>query len=279
MTEDAMDGKICVITGANTGIGKETAIRIAEKGAHVVMACRSEDKGNTALKEVMELSGSDKVEFMRLDLASLESVREFAKAYKDKHQKLHVLINNAGVVPWKRELTGDGLELTFQVNFLGPFQLTNLLLDVIKTSAPARIVNLTSGLHKMASINFDDLQSEKKFGGFHAYNEAKLGVVLFTYELARRLEGTGVTANTVHPGVIKSELSRHAPWYMMLGPLFFKPVKKGAITPVFAASSKSLEQVTGKYLVNKTEAQSSNESYDEAVAKRLFDVASQLSGL
>jgi NAD(P)-dependent dehydrogenase (short-subunit alcohol dehydrogenase family) len=277
--ENTMDGKTVMITGANVGIGKQTALNLAKMGARVVMVCRNPEKGEAAMSEIQAKSGNSKIELMLANLSSMAAIRILAKEYKASHDRLDVLINNAGVVPWKRSLTVDGMELTFAVNHLAPFLLTNLLLDTIKASAPARIINLTSGLHTGGSIDFDDLQSEKKFGGFHAYKEAKLGVVLFTYELARRLEGTGVTVNTVHPGVIKTKLGRHSPWYLRIGTVFFKDPEVGGETPTYLASSPEVEQVTAKYFKNKEQAPSSDESYDEAIAKRLWDVSSELTGL
>jgi NAD(P)-dependent dehydrogenase (short-subunit alcohol dehydrogenase family) len=277
--EKTMDGKTCMVTGCNVGIGKQTALNLAKMGARVVMVCRSPEKGEAAMAEIQAKSGNSQIELMLANLSSMAAIRVLAKEYKASHDKLDVLINNAGVVPWKRSLTVDGMELTFAVNHLAPFLLTNLLLDTIKASAPARIINLTSGLHTGGSIDFDDLQSEKKFGGFHAYKEAKLGVVLFTYELARRLEGTEVTVNTVHPGVIKSSLGRYAPWYMRIGTFFFKDLETGAEIPTYLASSPEVKQVTGKYFKNKEQVPSSDESYDEAIAKRLWDVSAELTGL
>ncbi len=277
--ENTMEGKICMVTGANVGIGKQTALNLAKMGARVVMVCRNPEAGETAMVEIQAKSGNSQIELMLANLSSMAAIRVLAREYKNTHDKLDVLVNNAGVVPWKRALTVDGLELTFAVNHLAPFLLTNLLLDSITASAPARIINLTSGLHTGASIDFDDLQSEKKFGGFHAYKEAKLAVVLFTYELARRLEGTGVTVNTVHPGVIKTKLGRYSPWYLRIGTFFFKDPEVGAETPTYLASSPDLEGITGKYFKNKQQVPSSDESYDEAIAKRLWDVSTELTGL
>ncbi len=279
MIEKNMKGKVCMITGSNSGIGKETALGLARLGAHLVMVCRNRESAEAALMEIKEQSGNEQLELMLCDLSSLKEVQSLADEFKRKHEKLDVLINNAGVVPWKRTLTEDGLELTLVVNHLAPFLLTHLLLDVLKASVPSRIINVASGLHKMASIDFDDLQSEKKFGGFHAYSEAKLAFLIFSYELAKRLEGTGVTVNALHPGVVRTNLSRHSPWYMRLGPLFFKNPAKGAETPIYLASSPDVEKVTGKYFINKKEGPSSDESYDQRTARRVWDISVQLVGL
>jgi NAD(P)-dependent dehydrogenase (short-subunit alcohol dehydrogenase family) len=279
LMENIMEGKTCMITGANVGIGKQTALNLAKMGARVVMVCRDPEKGENAMAEIQSRSENSQIELMLANLSSMAAIRVLAKEFKNTHEKLDVLINNAGVVPWKRSLTVDGMELTFAVNHLAPFLLTNLLLDTIKASTPARIINLTSGLHTGASIDFDDLQSEKKFGGFHSYKEAKLANVLFTFELARRLEGTGVTVNTVHPGVIKTALGRHSPWYLRIGTVFFKDPEVGAETPTYLASSPEVETVTGKYFKNKEQIQSCDEAYDEAIAKRLWDVSTELTGL
>jgi NAD(P)-dependent dehydrogenase (short-subunit alcohol dehydrogenase family) len=276
-----MQGKICIVTGANSGIGKATAMGLAKMGAVVVMACRDRDRGEAALREIKSGSGSDSVELMLVDLASQESIRQFAADYKRAHDQLHVLVNNAAVNRWTFSKTVDGLETNFAVNHFGPFLLTNLLLDVLKASAPARIINLTSSAQ--SAIDFDDLMGEAHFDRWQAYSRSKMANVLFTYELARRLSGSGVTANCAHPGVVRTNLGRD------VGPVFkifvavmkpfMKSPEKGAQTPIYLASSPEVEGVSGKYFVNKKEAVSSAQSYDEAAARRLWQISEELTGI
>ena len=200
--------------------------------------------------------------------------------FLDRHDRLHVLVNNAGLMLRRRTLTEDGLEMTFAVNHLAYFLLTNLLLDVIRISAPARIVNVSSMAHMTGSINFDDLQSEKSYSSMGAYRQSKLANILFTYELARRLEGTGVTVNSLHPGVIATNLARDMPRVIDLAlKSFFTSSEKGADTSVYLASSPEVEGVTGKYFIARKEARSNEQSYNEEVARRLWDVSARLTGL
>ena len=205
-----LDGKTVIITGANTGIGKETAIDLARRGARVIIACRSAEKGEEAVVEVRAKSDNDKVVFRRLDLASLESVRRFASKVLEEEPTIDILINNAGVMACPYSKTEDGFEMQFGVNHLGHFLLTNLLLDRLKESPAARIVNVSSMGHKLAKrINFDDLNSEKSYSSFVAYSQSKLANILFTRSLAKRLVGTSVIANCLHPGGVRTELVRH----------------------------------------------------------------------
>ena len=278
--ESNMDGQIVMITGANSGIGKATAIGLAKLGATIVMVCRNPERGESAAKEIKEASNNLNIDLLIADLSSQEDIRNLAKNFKSKYRNLHVLINNAGIVPKKRQTTVDGLELQLAVNHLAPFLLTNLLLDIIKASAPARIINISSGLHYRAKINFDDLQSEKKYGGFYTYDRSKLALMFFTYELARRLEGTGVTVNAVHPGIIKTRLGRDFNWFMRgFTKIFFKSPKKGAETPIYLASSPEIEGITGKYFANKKEKKSSEASYNEDAAKQMWEISAELTKL
>ncbi|NVM54339.1 MAG: SDR family oxidoreductase [Candidatus Helarchaeota archaeon] len=275
-----MNGKIVMITGANSGIGKATTLGLAEMGATIVMVCRNRERGEDAFLEIKEKTGNPKIDLLIADLSSQQEIRNLVKEFKSKYQQLDILINNAAVVLSKRQTTVDGLETVFATNHLAPFLLTNLLLDVLKASAPARIINITSGLHSRAKMDFDDLQSEKKFGAFWTYNKSKLALMLFTYELARRLEGSGVTVNVVHPGVARTNLGRDMNWFSRgFTKIFFKSPKKCAETPIYVASSPDLEGVNGKYLANKKEKQSSKESYNEADAKRLWEISAELTGL
>ena len=205
-----LDGKTVIITGANTGIGLETAVDLAKRNARVILACRSVERGEKAAVEVRKRSNNDNAVFRQLDLASLESVRKFAGKILEEEPRIDILINNAGVMALpKRNLTKDGFEMQFGTNHLGHFLLTNLLLDRIKEAPSARIVNVSSAAHRQGKMDFDNLNSEKSYVPWVAYGTSKLANILFTRSLAKRLEGTNVTANSLHPGVINTELARH----------------------------------------------------------------------
>jgi len=274
-----------MVTGSSSGIGKYTTIGLAKLGAIVVMVCRDRSKGEVAREEVVRLSGSkeENVDLMLADLASLDSVRELSDRFLQKYQKLHVLVNNAGLILGRRRVTGDALETTFEVNYLSQFLLTNLLLGVLKASAPSRIVNVSSGAHTSGHMNFDDLQGERKYSMFGAYGQSKLAQVLFTYELAERLQGTGVTVNCVHPGFVNSNWGRQSAgalsfFLKLVGPLSLSP-EKGADTSVYLASAPDVANVTGKYFTKRKAVPSSKESYDKAEAERLWQVSLTLAKL
>ncbi len=277
-----MKDRICLITGANSGIGKATTLGLVKMGAIVVMVCRNQNMGETALAEIKAQSGNESVEMMLADLASQESVRQLVRDYKDRYQQLDVLINNAGVAKANRTLTVDSIETTFAVNYLAPFLLTNLLLDMLKASAPARIVNVSSMVHKWSAIDFDNLQGEKRYDMDKAYNQSKLAVVLFTYELARKLQGTGVTVNSLEPGMVATNFAREYTGFKRLMATrlwrpFMKSPEKGAETSIYLASSPEVEGITGKYFINKKEAKPSKESYDETLSKQLWEVSVKLT--
>jgi len=277
----SMEGKICIITGANSGIGKATAIDLAKMNATIVMMCRSKERGEEAQKEIIELTGNKKVDLFLCDLSSQESIRKFVSEFKSKYQKLHILINNAGVMLSKRGVSVDGFEMNFAVNHLAPFLLTNLLLDALKNSAPSRIINVSSAAHRMAKMDFDDLQSEKmKYRLMKIYGASKLALMLFSYELSRRLEGTSVTVNTLHPGLVNTNLGQDQSSFSQgFGKLFFKKPEKGAETSIYLASSQEVEGITGKYFAKKQQKQSSEESYNEDYAKRLWKLSAEMTQL
>jgi len=274
-----MEGKICIITGANSGIGKATAIGLAEMNASVVMLCRSKERGEVAQKEIKELTGNNNVDLLLCDLSSQKEIRDFVTEFKSKYQKLHILINNAGVMMRKGPISTDGFEMNFAVNHLAPFLLTNLLLDMLKKNAPSRIVNVSSGAHKMAKLDFDDLQSENTKPRFmRIYGNSKLALMLFSYELSRKLEGTNVTVNTVHPGVVATNLGRHqSKFNQKFSKVVFKKPEKGAETSIYLASSPEVEGITGKYFVNKESRKSSGASYNEDDAKRLWEISLEMT--
>ncbi len=280
-----MSQKTVLITGASLGIGKETAIGLAAIGARVVMVARARSRGEAALAEVIRESGSKQVELMLADLASLDDVRTLASDFKRQHTELHLLINNAGAMNAHRTLTKDGFETTFGVNHLAHVLLTDQLLDVLRASAPSRIINVSSTAHVGGHINFDDLQGEKRYSAIRAYGQSKLANVLFTYELARRLEGSGVTANALHPGVVRTGFGKNSPGivreafkvFHIIGRPFFISPAEGARTSIYLASSPELEGVTGKYFDKCAQVSSNTESHDTAIARRLWQVSEELT--
>jgi len=279
-----VQGKICLVTGASSGIGKAAALGLAKMGATVVMLCRDETRGENALSKIKQKSGNSSIDLLIADLASRESIQRLANDFRHKYQQLHVLVNNAGVYYTRRHITADGLEAMFAVNYLARFLLTDLLLDIIKRSAPARIINVAGAYHAKGMINFADLQGEKDFDGQRANHQSKLADVLFTYELARRLEGTGVTANCLHPGIVATDLIEKDKDFPRLFKLLYRlarPVLKspaqGAETILYLASSPEVEGVTGQYFVNKKMSQSSPQSHDLRLARRLWEVSEKLT--
>ncbi|HEX7483396.1 MAG TPA: SDR family NAD(P)-dependent oxidoreductase, partial [Candidatus Bathyarchaeia archaeon] len=205
-----MSGKICIVTGSNSGIGKETAFVLAEMGATVVMVVRNQEKGEKALAEIIEKTGNKSTSLMLCDMSTLASIRDFAREFKKKYSRLDVLVNNAGGEFSNREVTQEGFERTFAVDYLAPFLLTNELLDLLKVSAPSKIINVSSGLAKNGKVNFDDLQSVKDYKGMQVYSNAKLMLMMFTYELSKRLVGSGVTANVLMPGFVATNLGKNS---------------------------------------------------------------------
>ena len=276
-----MNNKLIMITGANAGIGKVAALELAKQGHHIVMVCRSQERGRAAQAEIKAASGSEQVDLLIADLSVQADIRQLAAIFKQDYERLDVLVNNAGAIFDKRQETADGLELTFALNHMGYFLLTDLLLGMLKASTPARIINVSSDAHHRGSLNFDDLQHKKSYSGFPVYSDSKLANVLFTYELARRLEGSGVTTNALHPGFVNTNFgntmsSIPAFFIGIISRLFAISPEKGAETIIYLASSPEVEGVTGKYFVKNKATRSSKESYDEAVAKQLWEVSEQL---
>jgi NAD(P)-dependent dehydrogenase (short-subunit alcohol dehydrogenase family) len=275
-----MDDKIIMITGASSGIGKATALELAKREATIIMVCKDQERGETARKEIIEESNNPNVDLLICDLSSQKQIRNLVKTFKDKYKALHVLINNAGLVLRHRSLSEDRIEMNLAVNYLAPFLLTNLLLDVLKSSAPSRIINVTSAMHESSTLDIEDLQSEKKYNSYGTYGRSKAALVLFTYELSRKVEGTGVTVNAVHPGVIRSNLGRDMPYLAQLfTKIFFKSPEKGAETSIYLATSPDVEKLSGKYFKNKEPAKSSDQTYDEELAKKLWGISEKLVGL
>jgi len=280
MTENRLQEKICLVTGSTSGIGKVTARELANRGATVVLVSRSHAKGEATLAETKQATGNQQVELLVADLSEMEDVRRLAAEFQQTHNHLHLLVNNAGCAYPTRTFTSNGFEATLAVNYLAPFLLTELLLDTLKASAPARIVNVSSAQHANASIEFDNLQGEKKYANLRNYNQVKLALLLWTYELARRLEGTGITVNALHPGVTASNFPSGmigpAAWAMRILKPFLLMVEQGAQTTLYLAASPQVEGVTGKYFVKSQEKQSSSRSYDQTVGSHLWEVTEQL---
>ena len=275
----SMQGRVCVVTGANSGIGRATALGLARLGARVLMVCRDRAKGEAAQSEIAQETGNADVELLIADLSSQAAIRELSQEIHQRVDHLHVLVNNAGTYLTKRSTTVDGLESTFAINHLGYFLLTDLLLDLLKAGAPSRIINVSSGAHAGAHLDFDDLQSERSYNGWRAYAQSKLANVLFTNALARRLEGTGVTVNAVHPGVVATNFGRSGGFMrfgMRVAGRFMLSPEEGADTPLWLASSSEVDGISGKYFVKRKAVRSSPESRDPAFQERLWQVSEEL---
>ena len=279
-----MTGKTVIITGANSGIGLETAVALARAGARTVITARHRARGEAAQADVAARSGRDDVGLVLFDLGSIASVKEGAAAILAMCDRIDVLVNNAGLVLSDRRLTEDGFEATFGVNHLGPFVLTELLLERIRQSAPARIVNVASTAHKGArkGLDFDDLQSTGGYGGMQVYSKSKLANIYFTTELARRLEGTGVTVNCLHPGTVATGYGRDgdSSGVLAFGLKVIKPfilsAEKGARTSIYLASSPDVATVTGKYFVKCKVRKPSAVAQDDEAARRLWETSEKL---
>ncbi|MFX1394294.1 MAG: SDR family oxidoreductase [Promethearchaeota archaeon] len=277
-----MNGKVVMITGANSGIGKETAIQLANMGATIIMVCRNKERGEAALKDIKEKTNSNKIDLLFADLADQNSIRLMVEEFKKKYDKLHVLINNAGLILRKRSTTLEGYENTFAINYLGHFLLTYLLLDLLKSSTPARIINVSSALHKFAKPDFNDINMEHKYSGFRAYANSKLYNILFTYELARRLESTRVTVNSLHPGAVRTNFGKNNRKkllriiFYILRP-FYISAKKGARTSIYLASFPEVEHITGKYFIKSSPKKSSKISYNQSFQSKLWNIGEKLT--
>jgi NAD(P)-dependent dehydrogenase (short-subunit alcohol dehydrogenase family) len=276
-----MKEKVIIVTGANSGIGKEITRELARMGTTVVMAVRNRDKGEKALNEITNETGNQNISLMICDISLGKSIKRFANNFKDSYVKLDVLINNAGCVYSKRQTTTEGYDKSFATNYLGPFQLTRELLQLLKHSAPSRIINVSSGIHKTGTIKFDDLQRKKSYRGMLAYADSKLMLTTYTYELAKRLKNTGVTANVVEPGFVATNLGKNSGslintiMFTLIRPIQI-PAPEGAKTPVWAATAKELERVTGKCFAKKMEITTAKISYDENIQRSLWETTEEL---
>ena len=282
MVSKEMNDKICLVTGATSGIGAETAKQLAQHGATVVIVGRNAGKSAGAVAWIKQETGNSEVAFLLADLSSQREIRALSQQFKEKYARLDVLVNNAGGYWRTRQESVDGIEMTFAVNHLSYFLLTSLLLDTLTASAPARVVNVSSNMHQQGELDFDDLQGKGNYSGWSAYNNSKLMNILFTYELARRLNGTRVTANALHPGVISTNLMS-ANNSSRKRDARFDPAstggEHGARTSVYLASSPKVEGVTGRYFVSSKAVASSSASYDEEAARRLWQVSAEMTGI
>ncbi|XP_072171697.1 retinol dehydrogenase 11-like [Diadema setosum] len=281
-----LDGKTVIITGSNTGIGKESAKDLAKRGARVIMACRDLKKAEEAQLWVIRESGNKNVVVKKLDLASMRSIRDFAADIKKEEERLDILLNNAGIMMCPHWKTEDGFEMQFGVNHLGHFLLTHLLLDLLKASAPSRIVNVSSIGHQFGRMHFDDIMLEKKYDSIVSYGQSKLANILFTRELAKRLSGTGVTCYSLHPGAVDTELQRHMTSYSWLFVpihpimrLFYKTAERGAQTNIYCCVDEKAANETGLYYSDCAVKTPSKAAQDDAAASKLWELSAELVGL
>lgn len=276
-----MKNKICLITGGTSGIGQATALALAQMGATVVVVGRSEERCQNTVAHIQRETGNFHVGYLLADLSVQSQVRQLAENFKARYKRLDVLVNDAGAIFLRRQLSADGIEMTFAVNHLAYFLLTNLLLDTLKINAPARVVNVASNSHLGQHLDFDNLQLKRGYNPMRAYGRSKLCNLYFTYELARRLDGTGVTVNAMHPGFVHTNMAANNGWLVRLFlPLIHRnslTPEQGASTVIYLASSPDVETVTGKYFVREREVASDPISYDEAVAKRLWEVSEKMT--
>lgn len=280
----SLSGRTCLVTGATSGIGEEIALGLAREGARVAIVARSRERGERSLARLKRESGNPDVELLLADLSSQQQLRGLAARALERFDELHVLVNNAGIVNLRREETEDGLEATFAVNHLAVFQLTLLLLERLRASAPARVVNVASHAHKLGgALDFGDLQNERRYRSMKVYAQSKTANILFSLELARRLEGSGVTVNCLHPGAVATRLGQqNGAWARLLtGALrvFFRTPAQGADTALWLASAPELGAASGRYFYSRRETQPAPHARDPVAAARLFEVSAQLTGL
>ncbi len=278
-----MRGQVCIITGASSGIGRAAALGPARMGATVVLVCRNRERAEAACSAIRSATGNDTVDFVLADLSSQAEIRQLARDLLARYPQIHVLLNNAGVINRKRSTTVDGIETVFAVNHLAYFLLTHLLLERLTFSGSARIVNVASDAHRWGILNFDDLQNTRTYHALRVYGQSKLCNILFTRELARRVVGTGVTVNCLHPGGVATGLGWHNGWWAVLIAkslrLFLRTPEQGADTALYLATSPEVAAVNGKYFSNRREIQPSPAAQDDAAAKWLWRISAELTGV
>jgi len=278
-----MGGKTALITGGTSGIGKATAVALAAMGADVVIVGRNPERGEAAVEDIRVQSHSESVELMLADLSVQAEVRRLAEEFQGRHDRLDVLANNAGLVHSRRTETPDGIETTLAINHLAPFLLTNLLLDLLKKSAPSRVITVSSEAQRLGNMDFDDIQSTRKYKGFPVYGMTKLANIMFTYELAERLRGTFVSANCVHPGSVSTNFGKNnggpIALFFRLGKPFMRSPEQGADTLIWLASSPEVEGISGKYFSDRKEIEAKEAAYDEGARRRLWEISEELTGL
>lgn len=277
-----LQDKLCVVTGANAGIGKHTAHALAKMGARVVMVCRSESRGQAALEELSADAPPGSLELMLADLSDLESLARFGEAFRARFDRLDVLVNNAGLYLPKRQETDSGLELMFAINHLGTFAITQQLIEPLK-QARGRIVVVASEAHRVGTIDLDDLQATRRFGAFRQYGVTKRANIVFTYELARRLEAHGVTANVLHPGTVATEFAQDEPSFFGKLARWSRPflisAQSGARTSIHLASDPGVAETTGTYFIRCKPRKSAGQTYDQELQRKLWELSTELCGL
>lgn len=267
-----LNSKVILITGSTDGIGKQAALELAGTGATVLLHGRNLSRGKAVLEEIRQQTQNENLKLFIADFAALEQVRQLPDQIREQHARLDVLVNNAGVYMRNRQLTEDGFETTFAVNHLAPFLLTNLLLELLKQSAPSKIINVSSMAHKGAQFDFDNLQGERKFEAYDAYSRSKIANLLFTYELAHRLANTGVTVNALHPGVIATKMLRAG-----FGSMGGSPVAEGAARIAYLVNTPGIEKESGKYFVHDTVQTSSSLSLDGKIQKQFWSLSEKMT--
>lgn len=280
----SMMNKICVVTGATSGIGLETAKSLALKGAFVVIVGRNEKKCSATVNQIKRLTDASLVDYVCADLSDLKQVHHLAKVLKEKYDRIDVLVNNAGAYfKSQRYESVDGYEMTFALNYLSPFLLTSLLIDLLKESDQGRIINVSSDAHYKGTIQLDDLQSKQEYNGFNAYAQSKLALVLFTYELARRLKGTNITVNALHPGLVATNFGKNNGWLRFyIRRLVMRNeinASEGSTTSIYLATSPDVANITGSYFKDEKEVKSSEDSYDQKLATQLWEVGEMLTNI
>ena len=273
-----MKDKIVVITGANSGMGKATALALAAKGAHTVLICRNPASGEAAQHEIIQESGNTKVDLLIADLSVQKSIRELAEKINSTYPRIDVLVNNAGLALTNYSETKDGIETTFATNVLSMYQLTVLLIDKLKSAPAARIVNVSSSIHTSGKMSWEDIGFKKNYKLFSSYNQSKLANILLTNEFARRLKGTNITVNSLNPGPVKTGLARDmSTMFKLMAKLFFPSAEKASATAIYLASSPDVNGITGKYFAKCKPIASSADSMNEDIAKRLWNLCAEMT--